>query len=346
MRTGRSAHPPAAEHWGVRGRPRPHSGPAQGSMRTGRSAHPPPPNTGRCADVLVRIPARHKVQCGPGGPRTPRRRTLGGARTSSSAFRPGARFNADREVRAPPRRRTPGGARTSSSAFGLVQGSMRTGRSAHPPPRRRTLGGARTSSSAFRPGTRFNADREVRAPPHRRTPGGARTSSSAFRPGTRAQCGPGGPRTPPAAEPREVRGRPRPHSGPAQGSMRTGRSAHRPPPNTGRCADVLVRIPARHKVQCGPGGPRTPPPPNTGRCADVLVRIPAWHKVQCGPGGPRTPPPPNTGRCADVLVRIRPGARFNADRRRTLGGARTASSAFGAGARFNSGREARVPSRV
>ena len=101
MRTGRSAHLADAEPWEVRGRPRPHSGLVQGSN----------------ADREVRAPRR--------------RRSLGGARTSSSAFRPGARFNADREVRAPRRRRTLGGARASSSAFRPRAGSMRTGRSAH-----------------------------------------------------------------------------------------------------------------------------------------------------------------------------------------------------------------------
>ena len=77
MRTGRSAHRAAAERREVRGRPRPHSGLGAGFN----------------ADREVRAPRR--------------RRTPGGARTSPSAFRPGAGFN-DREVRAPGRR-TPRG---------------------------------------------------------------------------------------------------------------------------------------------------------------------------------------------------------------------------------------------
>ena len=116
-------------------------------MRTGRCTRR---TLGGARTSLVRIPAWCRVQCGPGGPRTRTRRTLGGARTSPSAFRPGAGFNADREVRA----------------------------------------------------NRAHAERW------------------------------------------EVRGRPRPHSGLVQGSMRTGRSAHPHTPNAGRCADVLVRIPA------------------------------------------------------------------------------------------------------
>ena len=101
-------------------------------MRARTPAHLDAAEPWRCADVPVRIPAWHKDQCGPGGPRTSTPPNPGGARTSSSAFRPGTRFIAGGDARAPRRRRTPGG--------------------------------ARTSSSAFRPGTRFNAGEDPRVP--------------------------------------------------------------------------------------------------------------------------------------------------------------------------------------
>ena len=131
---------------------------------------------------------------------------------------------------------------TSPSASGLAQGSMRTGRSAH-------------RAAAER--------REVRGRPRPHSglvQGSMRTGRSAHRA---------------AAERREVRGRPRPHSGLVQGSMRTGRSAHRAAAERREVRGRPRPHPASRKVQCGPGGPRTAPPPNAGRCADVLVRIPA-----------------------------------------------------------------------
>ena len=211
MRTGRSAHPAPAEPREVRGRPRPHPGAARSPMRTGRSAHPAP-NLGRCADVLVRIPAPREAQCvpqgnpdvlvripapreaqcGPGGPRTLPPPNLGGARTSSSASRPRTKPNADREVRAP---RTPP-----------------------------NLGGARTSSSASRPRAKPNADREVRAPAP--AEGGARTSSSASRRRAKPNADREVRAPPHPPNPGEVRGRPRPHPGVVRSPLRTGRSAH------------------------------------------------------------------------------------------------------------------------
>ena len=219
----------------------------------------------------------------------------------------GARFDADREVRAPRNRPTPGGARTSPSAFrsrrevrcgpggprtaqppnpgrcadvpvripGPAQGSMRTGRSAH-----RAIAQPREVRGRPRPhsgsGARFDADREVRAPRSRPTP--------------------------------EVRGRPRPHSDPAQGSMRTGRSAHRA---VAELREVRGRPPSafrvRSKVRCGPGGPRTAQSPNPGRCADVPVRIPgpargsmrtgrSAHRAIAEPREVRGRPRPHPGR--------------------------------------------------
>ena len=69
--------------------------------------------------------------------------------------------------------------------------------------------------------------------PHMPNPRGARTSSSAFQPRATSIADGGRPRTA-ARRTREVRGRPRPHSGPGA------------------------------KPQCGPGGPRTLTTPNPG----------------------------------------------------------------------------------
>ena len=249
MRTGSSAHPDAAERCEVRGRPRPHSGPGARFN----------------ADREVRAPRR--------------RRTLRGARTSSSAFRSRARLNADREVRAPrdaERWEVRGRPRPHS---GLVQGSMRTGRSAHPDAAERceVRGRSRPHSG---PGARFNADREVRAPRRRRTLGGARTSSSAFRPRCKVQCGPGGPRT-------------------------------TTPPNTARCADVLVRIRARTAVQPLKRGSAFPDPPafrgrgsRNGTCPpwarrsrSVRRRFPGAHsRPPSSPGRRSGRRRPSTGR--------------------------------------------------
>ena len=91
------------EPWAVRGRPRPHSGLVLGPLRARTPAHPgTAANLGRCADVLVRTPVWYWVHCGRGRPRTPaRRRTLGGARTSSSAFGSGTGSIAGEDARAP-----------------------------------------------------------------------------------------------------------------------------------------------------------------------------------------------------------------------------------------------------
>ena len=290
----------------MRGRPRPHSGPARHPMRTGRSAHLGTANA------------------------------LRGARTSSSAFRPGSAPNADREVRAPRH-----GERPSRCADVLVRIPAWLGAQCGP-------GGPHT--------------------PARRRPFAVRGRPRPHSGLARAQCGPGGPRTRARRPPFVVRGRPRPHSGLARHPMRTGRSAHlgtatalrgartsssafRPgstsnadrevrAPRYGdrpsRCADVLVRIPA----WLAPNADREVRAPRHGerpsRCADVLVRIPAWLGAQCGPGGPRT-----SARRTPFAVRGRPRPHSGLARRpmRTgrsahvgtataLRGARTSSSAF------------------
>ena len=178
-------------------------------MRTGRSAHRHTPNPARCADVLVRIPAPCNLKL----------------RTGTSAYPHTPNPN-------------PRGARTGTSVLVRIPApcdlKLRTGTSAYP--RTPNPGGARTSSSAFPPRATPIADGDVRVPPHAEparcadvlvripapcnlklrtgtsayphTPNlrGARTSSSAFRPrATRRTC--------------EVRGRPRPHSGPVQPQM-------------------------------------------------------------------------------------------------------------------------------
>ena len=263
MRTGRSAHPGTASRlrgartsssafrpgsasqcgpggprtparrgaFAVRGRPRPYSGLAQ-RPNADREVRAPRHGiaSSRCADVPVRIPGRHEVQCGPGGPAHPGTASpLRGARTSPSAFRPGS------------------------------ASQMRTGRSAHP-----------GTASALR---------------------GARTSSSAFRPGSASQCGPGGPRTPARRRLFAVRGRPRPHSGPAQ-RPNADREVRAPRHGVGssRCADVLVRIPSWLRVTMRTGRsahPGTAPHLRGARTSSSAFR--PGSESQCGPGGPRTP---------------------------------------------------------
>ena len=332
-----------------RGRPRTSPGvePRRGA-RTSRSALGlvPTPGCGRgrprtsqgsaaarCADLPVRIGPRANARMRTEDVRAPPTPSaLGAVRGPPGPHWASCqRRVADEDVRAPPTGRRRRGARTSRSALGLVptpgcgRGRPRTShgsaaaRCADLPVRigSRANAGMRTGTFAHLPevrgrprphpgvGTRSNADREVRAPRRCRTLGGARTSSSASRRWHKTQCGPGGPRT-------------------------------APPPTLGRCADVLVRIPAvaqdsmrtgrsAHRAAAEPwevrGRPRPQPGVGTRLNADREVRAPRRRRTLGGArtsssasrrvaqdsmrtGGPRTAPPPNRGRCADVLVRI------------------------------------------
>ena len=209
----------------VRGRPRPHPSAVKGfNCGRGRPRTTPPPNTGRCADVPVRIRAASKVQLRAGTP----------AHHAAAEHR---------EVRGRPR---------PHSGSSKVQ--LRAGTPAH-----------HAAAEHW----------EVRGRP-RPHPALCKVQLRAGTPAHHA-----------AAEHGEVRGRPRPHPALCKVQLRAGTPAHhdaaehwevrgRPRPHSG----------AVQGFNCGRGRPRTPPPPNTGRCADVPVRIRAASKVQLRAGTP------------------------------------------------------------
>ena len=177
--------PPHAEPRAVRGRPRPHSGPAR------------------------------NVHCGRGRPRTSTRRTLGGARTSSSAFRPCTK----RPLRAgtPAHLHTPNPARCADVLVRIpaLHETSIAGEDARAPPHAEPCAVRGRPRPHSGPGQPPIAGGDARAPPHaepRAVRGRPRPHSG---PGQTPIAG-GDARVPPHAEPRAVRGRPRPHSGLAQ----------------------------------------------------------------------------------------------------------------------------------
>ena len=264
LRTGTSAHLAGADAGTTRGGARTSSS----AVRTWRKANcgrgrprtSQAPNTGGCADVLVRIP------------------------------NPGARPIADGDVRAPRRRRTPGGARTSSSASRTWR-KVNCGRGRPRTSQTPDIGGARTSSSAFRTWRKANCGRgrprTSQTPNRTLARGQLRTGTSAHLADAERGCADvlvripnlvqGQLRTGTSAHLADAE-----HWGCAdvlvrspnlaQGQLRTGTSAHLADAEHWGCADVLVRIPNLAKANCGRGRPRTSqaPRPHSGL-------VPRWY---------------------------------------------------------------------